>query len=119
MKKKINYLGFLSLLSLISILGYFTDNAGLYGFLGFLYYLRYFAVIPDELFKLNVRKAATAAWLSELILFVPLIYTSYFIFDPSKALRIAFGLSFAFAIFIFTIVMLISEYRENAGIDDD
>ena len=62
MKRKINCLGLLSLLSLIALLAQPTNNEGLYGFLGFAYYLRYFFVQPDELFRLNLQKAATAAF---------------------------------------------------------
>ena len=71
MKQKINYLGFLSLLALIAILGWLTENKGLYGFFGFAYYFRYFRVIPDEFFRLNVQKAATFAFMSEMISLVP------------------------------------------------
>ena len=66
MKHKINYLGLLSLLALIGILGWITENNGLFGFVGFAYYLRYFWVIPDEFFRLNVQKAATFAFMGEM-----------------------------------------------------
>lgn len=118
-KKRINYLGFLSFLALIAVLGYCTENTGLYGFLGFLYYIRYFRVIPDELFRQNTQKAATVAWISELLILVPLMFICNAVYDPSKAIRTAFGLSFAVAIFIFTIVLMILEYKESAGIADD
>ena len=67
MKHRINYLGFLSLLALIAVLGWRTGNKGLYGFFGFAYYFRYYWVIPDEFFRLNVQKAATFAFMSEMI----------------------------------------------------
>lgn len=60
MRKKFNYLGLLSLLSLVSLLGRITENTGLYGFLGFIYFIRYFWIIPDEFFRQNVQKSATA-----------------------------------------------------------
>lgn len=119
LKRQVNYLGFLSLLSLLSVLGYFTDNVGMYGFLGFIYYARYFRVIPDELFKSNVQRACTAAWLSELIILVPITYICTIAKEGSKALGTAFGLSFATAIFIFTIVLMVLDYRESNGVFDD
>ena len=74
MKRKINCLGLLSLLSLIALLAQPTNNEGLYGFLGFAYYLRYFFVQPDELFRLNLQKAATAAFFTQLLSLVPLMF---------------------------------------------
>lgn len=118
-KRQINCLGFLSLLALISLWGFWADNPGLYGFLGFLYYIRYFWVVPDEFFMLNLRKASMAAWFSEMILLVPLTYICFMIYDSSKALRTAFGLSFAAAILVFTLVLTVLEYRESVGAADD
>ena len=105
MKHKINYLGFLSLLALIAILGLITDNNGLYGFFGFAYYLRYFWVIPDEFFQLNVQKAATFAFMSEMISLVPFMFVCTYIYGAAKAVPTAFGLSFAVTIFVFTIAL--------------
>ncbi len=86
---------------------------------GFIYYARYFRIIPDELFKSNVQRACTAAWLSELIILVPLTYICTFVQEKSKVLGTAFGLSFATAIFIFTIILMVLEYRESNGVFDD
>ena len=97
-KPKINCLGFLSLLSLIALLGWSTGNEGLYGFFGFAYYLRYFWVLPDELFRQNLQKAATCAFLTELLALVPFMF-----------------LSFAAAILVFTIALLVLEWREQRG----
>lgn len=119
MQKNINYLGFLSLLSLIAILGITTDNSGLFGFLGFAYYLRYFWVIPDEFFKLNVQKAATFAFMLELISLVPFMFVCTYIFDAKKAVPMSFGLSFAVVIFAFTIILMVLEWKERRGADND
>ena len=91
--KKINYLGFLSLLALIAILGWCTENTGLYGFLGFAYYIRYFWVIPDEFFRLNVQKAATFAFMSEMISLVPFMFVCTFIYGVGiKEYRVRFDM---------------------------
>lgn len=63
MKRKINPVGFLASISIISLLGIITKNQGWFGFLGFLYYLRYFWVVPDEGFFVNIKKSATIAFL--------------------------------------------------------
>ena len=119
MKHKINYLGFLSLLALIAILGLITDNNGLYGFFGFAYYLRYFWVIPDEFFQLNVQKAATFAFMSEMISLVPFMFACTYIYGAAKAVPTAFGLSFAVTIFVFTIALIILEWKERKGAEND
>ncbi len=119
MKHRINYLGFLSLLALIAILGWRTDNTGLYGFFGFAYYLRYFWVIPDEFFRLNVQKAATFAFMSEMISLVPFMFICAHIYGAAKAVRTAFGLSFAVTIFAFTIALIVLEWKERKGAEND
>ncbi len=119
MKHKINYLGFLSLLALIAILGLITDNNGLYGFFGFAYYLRYFWVIPDEFFQLNVQKAATFAFMSEMISLVPFMFVCTYIYGAAKAVPTAFGSSFAVTIFVFTITLIVLEWKERKGAEND
>lgn len=119
MKYKIYYLGFLSLLALIAILGWTTENTGLYGFLGFAYYLRYFWVIPDEFFQLNVQKAATFAFMSEMISLVPFMFVCSCIYGATKAVPVAFGLSFTVTIFAFTIALIVLEAKERKGAEND
>lgn len=119
MKHRINYLGFLSLLALLAILGWQTENKGFYGFFGFAYYLHYFWVMPDEFFKLNVQKAATFAFMSEMILLVPFMYVCTFIYGAIKAAPIAFALSFVVTVFAFTIALTVLEWREKKGADND
>lgn len=114
-KRKINYLGFLSLLSLIAVLGWTTKNIGFYGFFGFLYYVRYFWVIPDELFILHVQKSATAALFFELISLVPFLFLCTAVYTISKATPIAFGLSFGVAIAVFSVALVIYEWKERRG----
>lgn len=119
MKHKINYLGFLSLLALIAILGLTTENTGLFGFFGFAYYLRYFWVIPDELFRLNVQKSATFAFMSEMISLVPFMFVCSYIQGADQAVPTAFGLSFAVAIFAFTAALIVLESKERKGAGND
>ncbi|MDO5400435.1 MAG: DUF3796 domain-containing protein [Eubacteriales bacterium] len=117
--KKINYLGFLSLLSLIAILGWRTGNIGLYGFFGFAAYIRYFWVIPDEFFLLNVQKAATVAVMAEMISLVPFMFICAYIYDGAKAVPMSFGLSFAVTIIVFTVALTVLEWKERKGAEND
>lgn len=119
MKHRINYLGFLSLLALIAILGWRTENKDLYGFFGFAYYFRYFWVIPDEFFRLNVQKAATFAFMSEMILLVPFMFVCTFIYGASEAVPVAFALSFAVTVLAFTTALVFLEWRERKGAEND
>ena len=118
-QKSFNYLGLLFLPSFLAIFGFLTENKGFYGFLGFLYYVRYFAVIPDELFWLNVRKAATAAYFMQILLLFPLTVLFFFLESPAKALPLAFALGFGAAIFTFSIRLAILEWQESAGASND
>ena len=119
MKRRINYLGFLSLLALIAILGWQTENKGLYGFFGFAYYFCYFWVIPDEFFQLNVQKAATFAFMSEMVLLVPFMFVCAFTYGVAKAVPISFALSFSVTILAFTIALIFHEWRERKGAEND
>ncbi len=114
MKRTFNYLGLLSLLSLIALLGWVLEEPGFYGFLGFAYYLRYFAVQPDELFRMNLQRAATFAFFAEMISLVPLVFLCTFLYR-GKGLAMAFGLCFAAAVFAFSGALLVLEWREQRG----
>ena len=119
MNHRINYLGFLSLLALIAILGQQTENTGLYGLFGFAYYLRYFWVIPDEFFRFNVQKAATFAFMSEMISLVLFMFVCVYIYGIAKAVPMAFALSFAVAILAFSVALIGFEWKERKDAEND
>lgn len=111
---KMNKLGFLALLALLGVMGLATDNRGLMGFFGFAYYIRYFFIIPDEMFKQNVRQAASIGFFSgvaamgfAVALRIPLhdIITS----------NMALASSFIVSVFAFTIVLTSLEIKEQQG----
>lgn len=106
-------------MAFIAILGWTTENTGLYGFIGFAYYFRYFWVIPDEFFQLNLQKAATFAFIAEMISLVTFMFLCSHIYDADKAVQTAFGLSFAIAIFAFTAVLIVLEAKERKGADGE
>lgn len=107
------------MLALIAILGWLTENKGLYGFFGFAYYFRYFRVIPDEFFRLNVQKAATFAFMLEMIMLVPFMFVYTSIYGTAKAVPISFALSFAVTVLAFTIALIFLEWKERKGAEND
>ena len=91
---------------------------GYFGFFGFAYYIRYFFVLPDELFQLSVRRAATLGFFTQVILLVPLSYGGYWMLGEDNVLRLALGLSFAAGIIVFSIYLTVMELRESAALHD-
>ena len=111
--KKFNYLGLLSLLALIGILGFITPNKGFIGFLGFGYYVRYFLVIPDECFRQMVQKAATLAFMSEMLVLLPLMYLLVFLSNSTDAPKLAFAVVMVVSYFTFTFSLVFFEWKEQ------
>lgn len=113
-----NKLGYLSLLALLCLPGFLSDNKAYLGFLSFLYYIRYFFVIPDELFKANVQKAATPAFFTGLAASAVTILLKTLLKDNS-VLPLGMGISMALSIFVFTIILTACEVRENGAVEYD
>jgi len=107
-----NKLGYLSLLAVLGVLGFLSDNKAYLGFLGFLYYIRYFFVIPDELFKANVQKAATPAFFTGLASSTVTIMLKALL-NNDTLLAVGMGLGMALSIFVFTVILLVCELRES------
>ena len=113
--KKINWLGFLSLLSLIALLGWQHEETGLYGFWGFIYFIRYFWVIPDELFVLNVQKSATIAFMASMASLAPAMFAASRLYSISSAVPMAFAVSFAATTISFGLSLAVLEWKEQRG----
>lgn len=109
-----NKLGFLSLLSLLGIIGIVTDNRGYLGFWGYLYYIRYFFVIPDELFRANVQKAAVPAFFSGLSSTAGTIILK-FVTNSNTIIPMGMGMSMALSLLVFTSILIGYEVKENVG----
>ncbi|MCG8514852.1 MAG: DUF3796 domain-containing protein [Halanaerobiales bacterium] len=112
--KRINLLGFISLFALIGILGFITENKKFLGFWGFLYYAKYFTVIPDEMFKVTIKTAASLAFFfgfSSVALAIPISYIFVDLFQPIYAFYIGYVVS----VFTFTIVLTYLEHEEQQG----
>lgn len=109
LNNKLGYLGFLGLIGLIGL----TGNFYFFGFFGFLVYFRYFSVIPDELFKKNVRKAASPSFFVSIT--ISALIAGYGALTQSISTQyLATGLTmnFAIPIFVFTGILVNSEFNE-------
>ena len=116
--RKINYLGFLSLLSLIAVFGWKSGNTSWYGFFGFLAFVRYFWVVPDELFLMNVQKSATAAFMAGMLGLVPAMFFGISVWGADKAVPAAFATSFSVNVLVFTGSLVIREWKERRSASD-
>lgn len=114
--KRINLLGFISLFALIGFLGFITENKGFLSFWSFLYYLKYFTVIPDEMFKANVKTAGSIAFFIGLFSVKLTIPISYFFYDLIQPIY-TFLSGYVVSVFTFTIVLGYLEYKEQQGME--
>jgi hypothetical protein len=111
---KINKLGFMSLLALLGILGILTENKGFLGFFGFIAYIRYFKIIPDELFRENVKQAGSIGFFTGISA-ASVSIALYALFNSFITPAICFAIGFVASIFSFTLVLTYLEYREQWG----
>lgn len=112
MNNKLGYLGFLGLIGLIGLAG----NYYFFGFFGFFVYFRYFKVVPDELFKENVRKAATPSFfVSVTVCALVSGYVALFKSASFQEMAIGLSINFALPIVVFTTILVYLEIRENGG----
>lgn len=118
MKRKINFLGFLSLVSMVALLGIVTKEKGWYGFLGFLYYLRYFWIIPDESFKEYVKNSSTLAFFVQVFSLIPTL-AILGLLKYEDYIQVAFGIAFCLGVFVFSISIVVVEWKESQGILND
>lgn len=105
-----NKLGLLGFLGLLGLLGFFTGNSSFYGFFSFFCFFIFSSVLPDELFKNNVKKAAKNAFFTSVLVFPVValwsIVTSYSI---ENGLALGFGLNFGLQAFVFGISLAFYE----------
>jgi hypothetical protein len=109
--KKINKLGFFSFVALLGIIGIVTENKGYLGFFGFLYYIRYFAVISDELFICNVRKAGSNGFFIGMA--VTIIAVLLNVFTGNIAPVTVFACGFTASLLVFNLTLTYLEFKEQ------
>lgn len=116
MNNKLAYLGFLGLIGLVG----FAGNFYFFGFFGFLAYFRYFKVVPDELFKENIRRAATPSFFVSITTttiisgYIALLKNSS-VQDIIDGLAIGLAINFTLPIFVFTGILVYLEISESGG----
>ena len=109
-----NKLAYLALLGFMGILGIVTDNKYFLGFFGYFVFFRYFFVKPDELFRLNIHKAATPAFFTGVAMQALTLTVTAFTKDITQ-LVIGLSLSFSISTALFILVLVVYEYRESRG----
>ena len=68
---------------------------------------------------LNVQKAATFAFMSEMISLVLFMFVCVYIYGIAKAVPMAFALSFAVAILAFSVALIGFEWKERKDAEND
>lgn len=111
---KLNKLAFMSLLALLGFLGINEQHGPMLGFFGFASYIRYFFVNPDELFRQNVRKAASIGFFSGVSI-TSLALAVHIIFPEFLTGSIVLVSSFVVSVVCFTIALLVFEIKEQQG----
>lgn len=107
-----NFLGYLGFLGLLGVLGFVAHNPAYFGFFGFLGFFRYFTVIPDELFRANIQKAATPAFFAGVALYaITIALTAFNISTLVFVIGLVSG--FVVPIIIFTVILVTCESRES------
>ncbi len=109
MKNKISLFGFLGFLGL---LGFITNNPGFYGFFGFFGFFGFVNIIPDEMFKVNINKAAKNAFFTGIVVYPVSVLVATFA-SLSFTLVMSFGFAVAWAMQILVFSILLAIYEKN------
>jgi hypothetical protein len=108
MHNKLSLMGFLGLLGL---LGLVVDNPGFYGFFGFFGFFGFSKVMPDEMFRANLDKAARNGFLSSVVIFPIVVSTGALTENIALAYSVGFAVNFAVQMFVFGVSLTLYEKR--------
>ena len=72
-------------------------------------------MLPDEFFLENVRKTATLSFFASLLSLILYVFLFCIFYDPAHAAAMAFALSFATSVILFSLVLAFYEWREQRG----
>ena len=111
---KLNKLGFFSALTLLGFFGIFTEHTPMLGFFGFAYYIQYFFVTPDEMFRHNVRTAASIGFFTGIFA-TGIAITVRLIAPEIISSNMALATCYVVSMFLFTIALAILELKERWG----
>ncbi|PFV15886.1 DUF3796 domain-containing protein [Bacillus cereus] len=117
MKNKLSYLGFLGFLGFLGPFTLLGNISWAYYFFGFFFLFAYAKVVPDELFMLHVRIAATRAFFVAVVL-GSILLLSVFILENLHIIRLFVIISFFIPLGTFLINLEIFERREKKGMQD-
>lgn len=117
MKNKLSYLGFLGFLGFLGPFTLLGNISWAYYFFGFFFFFAYAKVVPDELFILHVRIAATRAFFVAVVL-GSILLLSVFILENLHIIRLFVIISFFIPLGTFIINLEIFERREKKGMQD-
>jgi hypothetical protein len=117
MKNKLSYLGFLGFLGFLGPFTFLGNISWAYYFFGFFFFFAYAKVVPDELFILHVRIAATRVFFVAIVL-GSLLLLSVFIFESLHIIRFFVIISVSIPLVTFIINLEIFERREKKGMQD-
>ncbi|MED1560251.1 DUF3796 domain-containing protein [Bacillus paramycoides] len=117
MKNKLAYLGFLGFLGFLGPFSFLGNISWASYFFGFFFFFAYAKVVPDELFMLHVRLAATRAFFIALVL-GSILLLSVFIFENLHVIRFFVIFSFFIPLGTFIINLEVFERREKKGMQD-
>ena len=114
MKNKLAYLGFLGLIGLGGIMG----KPSLFSFLPFFIFFSYAKVIPDELFRENVKRSALRAFIVQTVISVIALSVASILTDTTFIVGVliaGLSLNYGIGIIIFALNIAFYERREQKG----
>lgn len=116
MRNKYGIIGFVSILG---IWGIYQNEPIFLSFLAFIVFFEYFFIEPDELFIVNMRKAATWGFFTNIVItsLATLVMSVFKISSNALAGGATLGFSIGIAVFCFSTSFL--EWKEKRGIKDD
>lgn len=124
MKNKLGYLGFLGFVGILGLYwGSFTHSI----FLIFFFFFSYRNMIPDELFKENIKKSALVSFMVNMIFNIMILMIGSIISnfnhyaEPNMIMifytSIAFIINFIISISIFIFSLMYYSYREKRALE--
>jgi len=119
-KNKLIY-GSLGFLSILGILGIVTESKIYLAYFAFAVHLKYLFIETDEMLESYMNQSAAVAFYLQNLSFVIISLFRIFILkdDLSHAFVLSFIISWSISIFMYTILVLVYEFRERRGMKND
>lgn len=109
-----NPLGLMGFLGFLGILSFISQHWPYLFFFSFFIFFRYFWVIPDELFRENVKKSATPAFFTSFVLYVLTVASGAF-YNNSEIYMDCLVICFAASFLVFFFLLAFYRLRERRG----